>query len=57
MNATNGIGWQVEELHAPQGWCAVSAAFKTMQDARAEMLRMPADGVERRVYEALVVPA
>jgi hypothetical protein len=48
---TNGIGWEIQEHSLPDGWVAISKAYKTLHEARAEMLRMP-DG-ELRVYESL----
>jgi len=50
----NGTGWEVQQHTMPAGWSAISAAHKTFNEARAEMLRMPSDGSELRVYEALL---
>jgi len=50
---TNGIGWEIQEHSLPDGWVAISKAYNTFHEARAEMLRMPGEVENRRVYEAL----
>lgn len=53
MSATNGIGYEVQAFDPNIGWCAQGGVFPTMNEARVALAQMPADGIERRVYEAL----
>ncbi|WP_155837322.1 hypothetical protein [Herminiimonas sp. CN] len=55
MSATNGIGWEVQQLTSGKGWSAVSPAYPSREDAHAVMRDMNADGIELRVYEALEI--
>ena len=53
MNATNGIGYEIQAFDPVIGWRRDGKVFTTIAEARAALSQVTLDGIERRVYEAL----
>ncbi|MFC3107420.1 hypothetical protein ACFQAT_08015 [Undibacterium arcticum] len=57
MSAVNGVGYGVEILNHPRGWCACSHTFDTMDEAKAEMVLHAGHRPDKefRAYEVLTM--
>ena len=53
MKAANGIGFHVEAHDNILGWRRATRIVATRGEAQALLDKMPADAVQRRVYESL----
>lgn len=53
MNATNGIGWEVQRFNLGLGWLHFSGIYPTKELAQVELKKISDPAAEYRVYEAL----
>lgn len=53
LKADNHIGYEVQGLHETKGWISISDPYETREEAFMVLCRMPANPIEKRVYEAI----
>lgn len=57
MQASNGLGWVVEQFIREAGWTAVTPTYQTFEEAEAVRDAQFPKSMETRVYEALDHPS